>query len=218
MNKQEIVQLVKDQILDAESFGIDEHNPHEAVHLSINQAKGLLQSLTTEANKDKITQEQFNNKADIRELLMWHPDAEMVKTSCLHYLGDKFQKFAEDSVDTNAEAINAQKDFKAKARDSANSLRELLQYSPPLVEDNMYKSMVEMMDLVLVLTNDIEYSDIVKVREKQSKENVIDITEFNKINEFMEYNYYTNSGSLYRRDNDERITNEQAYKEYLTKK
>lgn len=41
----ELIELIQNQILRAEAFGIDEHNPHEAVNLSINQAKTILQYL-----------------------------------------------------------------------------------------------------------------------------------------------------------------------------
>lgn len=38
-------------------------------------------------------EEYFNNIGDLRPLLLVHPDSEMVRAACLHYLGDKFQKF-----------------------------------------------------------------------------------------------------------------------------
>jgi len=37
--------------------------------------------------------EEFNKISDLRPYLLCHPDKEMVRASCLHYLGDKFQKF-----------------------------------------------------------------------------------------------------------------------------
>ena len=36
----------------------------------------------------------FNQVADIRLLLLSHPDREMIKASCLHSLGDKFQAYS----------------------------------------------------------------------------------------------------------------------------
>lgn len=35
--------------------------------------------------------EEFSKVADIRILLLTHPDGEMIKASCLHYLGDAAQ-------------------------------------------------------------------------------------------------------------------------------
>lgn len=62
--------------------------------------------------------------------------------------------------------INAQKqsdnqELKNNARIKAVALHDLLNYSeygPALQENQYYKSMVEMMNLVLTLTNDIDLS------------------------------------------------------------
>ena len=35
----------------------------------------------------------FNMIKDLRSFLLKHPDQEMVRASCLHYLGDKFQSY-----------------------------------------------------------------------------------------------------------------------------
>lgn len=45
-----------------------------------------------------ITNEQFNSITDLREYLLNHPDQEMIKMSCLHYLGIDFDnlKLKED--------------------------------------------------------------------------------------------------------------------------
>jgi len=45
----------------------------------------------------KVSIDQFNTIADLRIYLLNHPDKEMVKAACLHYLGDKFQAFAENN-------------------------------------------------------------------------------------------------------------------------
>lgn len=43
-------------------------------------------------DKIKITQEEFNTIDDLRYYLLCHPDTNMVKTACLHYLGDEHQE------------------------------------------------------------------------------------------------------------------------------
>jgi len=43
-------------------------------------------------SSDKITQEEFNTIGDLRYYLLGHPDVHMVKTACLHYLGDDHQE------------------------------------------------------------------------------------------------------------------------------
>jgi len=45
--------------------------------------------------EENISFEQFNRISDIRMYLLNHPDKEMIRSSCLHYLGDKFQTFDE---------------------------------------------------------------------------------------------------------------------------
>lgn len=39
----------------------------------------------------KVEQCDFNSIADLRRFLLGHPDGEMVKQSCLHFLGDEAQ-------------------------------------------------------------------------------------------------------------------------------
>lgn len=46
----------------------------------------------TNFNK-KITQDQFNSIADLRHYLLLHPDYQMVRAACLHFLGDQFTNF-----------------------------------------------------------------------------------------------------------------------------
>ena len=35
--------------------------------------------------------EWFNSQSDVRQLLLLHPDGEMIERSCLHFLGDDAQ-------------------------------------------------------------------------------------------------------------------------------
>lgn len=42
----------------------------------------------------KSIEEKFNEIFDLRPLLLSHKDIEMVKTSCLHYLGDEAQRLS----------------------------------------------------------------------------------------------------------------------------
>jgi hypothetical protein len=51
------------------------------------------------------SQESFNNISDLRRYLLGHPDKEMVRASCLHFLGDNFQKLFHSS--SSEEIINA---------------------------------------------------------------------------------------------------------------
>jgi hypothetical protein len=43
--------------------------------------------------------EEFNKVADIRILLLNHPDAEMVVDACLHYMGDRVQHWFSKNFD-----------------------------------------------------------------------------------------------------------------------
>lgn len=40
-----------------------------------------------------LKQEEFNKIADLRYYLLHHPDQQMVKTACLHYLGDDYEDY-----------------------------------------------------------------------------------------------------------------------------
>jgi len=42
---------------------------------------------------EQVTTEQFNTIDDLRAYLLQHPDQKMIKTACLHFLGDAFQEF-----------------------------------------------------------------------------------------------------------------------------
>ena len=41
-----------------------------------------------------MNKEEFNAITDLRPFLLRHPDHEMVRDACLHYLGDKYQNAA----------------------------------------------------------------------------------------------------------------------------
>lgn len=53
-----------------------------------------------EGNLPPIGIENFNTIKDLRPFLLRHPDRQMVKESCLHYLGDKFQEFNQTQENT----------------------------------------------------------------------------------------------------------------------
>lgn len=57
------------------------------------------------AEVKKLSIEDFNTIADLRIYLLNHPDKEMVKAACLHYLGDKFQAFAENNEQMYSEEM-----------------------------------------------------------------------------------------------------------------
>lgn len=46
-----------------------------------------------------VSQDDFNQIKDLRKFFLAHPDKEMVKSSCLHFLGDKAQKLYQESPD-----------------------------------------------------------------------------------------------------------------------
>lgn len=43
------------------------------------------------------TQQSFNAIGDLRPYLLSHKDSAMVRSSCLHFLGDEFQAFADET-------------------------------------------------------------------------------------------------------------------------
>lgn len=61
----------------------------------------------------------FNGIEDLRPYLLRHPDHEMVRSSCLHYLGDRFQEFAqipvEEKMYTKKEIANYLEKFSEQA-------------------------------------------------------------------------------------------------------
>lgn len=71
-------------------LSIDFKDLNSAIEFSKNYLKG---------NNDKysiqVAKEFFFNLADIREFLLLHPDQDMIKAACLHYLGDEHQKLDE---------------------------------------------------------------------------------------------------------------------------
>jgi len=52
----------------------------------------MLKDFTSQFQQRPLPAEYFNSITDLRIYLLRHPNREMVRQSCLHYLGDQFQQ------------------------------------------------------------------------------------------------------------------------------